>query len=568
MEPEFHIESHPVVFLRPRVTFPYGWVGHIPFAYLAVELLQPRVLVELGTDSGNSYLAFCQAVEHLGLPTLCTAVDSWEGDEHARRYGDDIYQSLRARHDPRYGSFSRLLRTRFDHALDQFADASVDLLHIDGLHTHEAVAHDFEAWLPKLSERAVVLLHDTHVRDRGFGVWTLLESISAQFPTFEFQHSNGLGIVAVGASVPAPFRAFMHAANAQPSMYRRFFEGLAATLLGPDDGLPVAEIATCTGAVAHLYYRDADEPFDDRRMISWPLPDASGELDLRFRLPADSRPEFLRFDPVDLPGVFDVRGAELHALATGEYWPVPDLTLRLGAISGERLTSAETGSVRIASFGDDPYLEFFVGDLVAQAPATGAIEAVMHVRYDAVIESPSSRRLLQHHAAALGDIRASAAHYTDIRSLGHELAVSRERQRVDQEQTGASLARLGEDLSLTQARCLAEVQGMLQAAEAKHEESTHTYEQALGQVAIELRSLTSATCTTLARLKEAHCETAAALGRLESSLTLHMTRATENDDKHAETARNTAESLIQLGNRSLWSWLKPTRRQEASTLKK
>jgi hypothetical protein len=80
----FRLDDHPVAFLRPRLSFPFAWAGHIPFAYLLIDLLRPRILVELGTDSGNSYLAFCQAIRHLGAETHCTAIDSWEGDAHAR----------------------------------------------------------------------------------------------------------------------------------------------------------------------------------------------------------------------------------------------------------------------------------------------------------------------------------------------------------------------------------------------------------------------------------------------------------------------------------------------------
>ena len=180
-----------------------NWHGHIPFARWLVRETQPSSYVELGVFKGDSYLAVCEAVLQAGVACQCWGVDSWEGDEQAGPLANDVYSRLKAFHDARYGAFSELVRGYFDDALRGFADGSVDLLHIDGLHTYEAVRHDFETWLPKVSKRGVVLFHDSAVTREGFGVHRFFAEVREKYPSFEFRHSHGLGVLAVGTE-PSP----------------------------------------------------------------------------------------------------------------------------------------------------------------------------------------------------------------------------------------------------------------------------------------------------------------------------------------------------------------------------
>ena len=195
----FNPLNHSVCLNTPqRLVFPNSWVTHIPFAMYLMSALRPSIFVELGTHTGNSYCGFCQAVATLNLESKCFAVDTWEGDEHAGFYGSEVFEDLSNYHNPKYSAFSRLIKMTFDEAKDYFSDHSISLLHIDGLHTYEAIKHDFENWKQKLSQNAIVIIHDTNVRERGFGVWKYWEEISEVFPHFEFLHGNGLGILCMG----------------------------------------------------------------------------------------------------------------------------------------------------------------------------------------------------------------------------------------------------------------------------------------------------------------------------------------------------------------------------------
>jgi len=244
-------ESAAVVldFLRPSATWapkhfrPSTWSEHVPFAFWLIDVLRPKRLVELGTWKGMSYLGFCQAIKELGTGTAAFAVDTWQGDSQTGLMGRGALRPLTAINDEHYASFSTLIRSTFDEALTRFDTGTIDLLHIDGLHTYEAVRHDFETWSPKLANPAVVLFHDTRVVHPGYGVHKFWAEVSAGRPHFEFHHEHGLGVLGVGEGFP-PELERLFAATHDPDkaaltrgLFARLGRAVRGEQLGQDRGV-------------------------------------------------------------------------------------------------------------------------------------------------------------------------------------------------------------------------------------------------------------------------------------------------------------------------------------------
>ena len=207
-----------------------AWLGHAPFAFWLVDAARPRSIVELGTHFGFSYFVFCEAAVRLGLNTRAYALDTWHGDDQAGIYGEEVFESVNAINRSDYLAFSTLLRGYFDDSLAAIPDGSVDLLHIDGRHGFEDVTHDFEAWLPKLSNRGVVIFHDIAEHKEGFGVWRFWETVKTRYPSFEFKHAHGLGVLGVGPELPSAMQAFFAAANKSPERVRAAYERLGVEI--------------------------------------------------------------------------------------------------------------------------------------------------------------------------------------------------------------------------------------------------------------------------------------------------------------------------------------------------
>lgn len=156
--------------------------GHRKFANWLVENLNPTTVVDLGVDLGYSTFSFAE----VGIGHVY-GIDSFEGDAMigARNTEEFVNRFKRENFIDNVtfikGYFSEVAKTW---------DKKIDILHIDGLHTYEAVKEDFETWSKWVDPFGVVLFHDTVAFP---AVRNYVNSIN--WPKLNFTTSCGLGVV-------------------------------------------------------------------------------------------------------------------------------------------------------------------------------------------------------------------------------------------------------------------------------------------------------------------------------------------------------------------------------------
>lgn len=176
--------------------FYWPWTGHKYFAYDLIRNFRPKLIVDLGTQKGTSLFSFCQAIKDAHYDARLYAVDTWRDDKHERFYNDNVFKEVNEIIEKYYGGLKvNLLRKNFDEAVSEFENNSLDLLHIDGLHTYTAVKHDFERWFPKVKNNGIILMHDIFVSRDDFGVYKFWEELKREYKTIEFHQSYGLGVL-------------------------------------------------------------------------------------------------------------------------------------------------------------------------------------------------------------------------------------------------------------------------------------------------------------------------------------------------------------------------------------
>ncbi len=231
LRPAFGGEHHDSQdFQLPWFTADSAWLGYLTFADWLVRALRPACVVELGVFSGASFLTFCRSAQELGIGTQCHGIDTWQGDAHTGAYSEAVFRRLSEHVRRHHRSDAELIRKSFDEAASQFANGSIDILHIDGLHTYEMVKNDHQTWLPKVSQRGVILFHDIAVKRGDFGVYRLWAELSAAHPHFAFDHCFGLGVLGVGTIFPEPVQDLFDVSEdaSRSAQIRQYFERCAS----------------------------------------------------------------------------------------------------------------------------------------------------------------------------------------------------------------------------------------------------------------------------------------------------------------------------------------------------
>lgn len=176
-----------------------AWEGHLLYIYNQVQGWKPKTVVELGVYMGHSLSSMAEGCRDTGLDTKLYGVDHFKGDEHSGMFGKNI-EDIATECLAIYPSVE-LIKKTFNEALEDWKkrkNTQIDLLHIDGRHFYEDIKEDFENWEGFVPKGGHIILHDTQVTERDFGVKKFFAELQEKHPKWEFSErtvSNGLGII-------------------------------------------------------------------------------------------------------------------------------------------------------------------------------------------------------------------------------------------------------------------------------------------------------------------------------------------------------------------------------------
>jgi hypothetical protein len=350
----------PSRYFEPRIYGVGAWTPHLAVGYDLVAVLKPALLVELGVDRGESYFGFCQSVVENRTGTRCFGIDTWQGDEHAGGYDETTFRQVSEHNQANYAAFSSLVRSSFDDALARFENESIDVLHLDGLHTEAAVHHDLDLWLPKLRRGGILLLHDVRVRSKGFGVSKAWEDVQKQGRSWTFEDGPGLGVWQKPPATPLPgfLEQLLEPANESSQTLAEYYSGRAAALQETiakqwqDGSIRTTPFAQQT--IIQVFY-SSDGSHGEENSVYARI-GHEGWKDVRIELPHGARAAPLRIDFVSALTTIEIASIRITARGHTHFSATTKAEFDSIAVRGDAERVPDNDLLRFKITGLDPQL--------------------------------------------------------------------------------------------------------------------------------------------------------------------------------------------------------------------
>jgi len=165
-----------------------AWKGHRLFAEWLVKKMNPDTIVELGVDYGFSSFVFANALKNnfASNHQKVYGIDLFEGDSQTgfRNTYETVIKKIK-----NYNvNHLELIIGDFE-SISKKWEKEIDILHIDGYHTYEAVKSDYNNWSRFVKNDGIILFHDVCVPD--YGVKDFFKELDNKL---YFKHSAGLGV--------------------------------------------------------------------------------------------------------------------------------------------------------------------------------------------------------------------------------------------------------------------------------------------------------------------------------------------------------------------------------------
>lgn len=161
---------------------------------------------------------------------------------------------------------------------------------------------------------------------------------------------------------------------------------------------------------AVLYYRENTGNYDQSRVEVLPHDGMRKLTRLEFRLPPEARPEYVRFDPSLMPGIFEISSLRISGVPVDN---IGDLVL---TARQQLLPTPSSSEVRVLAFDDDVQLEL---DLHARLPPAG-VPVVIELLCRRLEVAPALRQVVDSAVQISVPAAVEAAHAQTVSVLRSE----------------------------------------------------------------------------------------------------------------------------------------------------